>query len=177
MVARSPDRGWLGEGGFVQIVHLCPTASGAGKAPEFGEESGFCPFCPNWPGARYAQAPNEPVARKRPKMCGRQAYVSSNTCARFRYLLRAATSAIRAVRRCCTIGFWKSRLLHKMPSSRQSCFAFSMISETVGSDTVGSKVSGRTVPDNSRCWHEQFGRRFAILYRSVRQPCPRHRES
>jgi len=108
---------------------------------------------------------------KRPHPC--QAYVSSNACARFRYLLGAATSAIRAVRRCCAIGFWKSRLLHKMPSSRQSCFAFSMISETVGSGTVGSKVSARTVPDNSQCWHEQSGRRFATLYRSVRQPCPR----
>jgi hypothetical protein len=72
--------------------------------------------------------------------------VSSNVCARFRYLLRAATSAIRAGRRCCAIGFWKSRLLHSMPSSRQSCFAFSMISATVGSDTVGPKVrrAGRT---------------------------------
>jgi hypothetical protein len=66
--------------------------------------------------------------------------VSSNVCARFRYLLRATTSAIRAGRRCCAIGFWKSRLLHSMPSSRQSCFAFSMISATVGSDTVGPKV-------------------------------------
>ena len=71
--------------------------------------------------------------------------VSSNVCARFRYLLRAATSAIRAGRPCCAIGFWKSRLLHSMPSSRQSCFAFSMISSTVGSDIINPRArSSRT---------------------------------
>jgi hypothetical protein len=76
--------------------------------------------------------------------------VSSNVCARFRYRLRAARSAIRAGRPCCAIGLWKSRLLHSMPSSRQSCFAFSMISATVGSDTVGPKVRRARVGQRTR---------------------------
>jgi hypothetical protein len=64
----------------------------------------------------------------------RRASVLSKACACLRYSLRSASPAIRAVRLCCAIGLLKSRRFQSGPSRQQSCFDFSMISSTVGSD-------------------------------------------
>jgi hypothetical protein len=64
-------------------------------------------------------------------------------------------------------------LLHSVPSSGQSCFAFSMISATVGSDTVGPKYAARGLDGALVDWvqparqlHQRCSRRYVVTIRT-----------